>query len=155
MWCDGLDIDLYALVPSARQVLLPVADVALMTHGRTQDGALDHPAVWNGPLGLMAYFGFDSPDKPGSMYTDCPVVVCTFEEVIRDCWLHHYVIMMSRGRRAIWQPDQVLPAFDRLMAHVRGYGLCQEGDLVGYRTVVLDSLRNVVYRFQDELKGRS
>ena len=152
MWCDGFDLDLYALVPSARKVLIPVADVALMTHGRMTDGALEHPSVWNGPMGLMAFFGFEDPGKPASYHTDDPAVPCTFEEVIRDCWVHHYTIMLER--RVIWQADRVLPAFDRLMADMRGYGRCPEGELIGYRTVVLDSLAAAVSRLQDVMRFR-
>ena len=150
MWCDGFDLDLLVLVPSAKKVLAPVAGVALMTHGRMRDGALGHPSVWNTRRGMVAFFGFAGPGKPAGYYTDEPVLSCTFEDAVRDAWLHTYVIMVER--RPIWQADQVLTAFDVLMAQARGYGHRPESELESCRGAVIRSLRPAVRRFLEAME---
>ncbi len=97
MWCDHFDGDLYKLIPEAQPIVAAVAGVQLFTHGAAdKDGKLNHPAVWNDYRGMIAFFGTSTPHKPDAYWTDDPIVTCTAEEAIRDCFAHQYVIIMNR-----------------------------------------------------------
>lgn len=121
MWCDDFDIDLYRAVPGAREVLAPVADVVLYTHGHVTDGKLNHPSCWNHNLGTVAFFGFNDPAKPPEFYVgNAPVVRCTFEEAVRDLWVHALVMIVEGV--VVWDSSQAVQRrFDLLMGHMRGW----------------------------------
>jgi len=120
MWCDDFDLDLLKVLPEAFQSLKPVKDIKLFTHGHLTGEKLDHPSVWNDNLGIIAYFGFVNPCKPEGYWTNDPLVECTFEEAIRDCWCHHYAIILQR--ELIWDGNKLWPYFESIMWHTRGWG---------------------------------
>ncbi len=143
MWCDHFDMDLYNAIPAAREILAPLAGTQLYTYGNQRHGALDHPSCWNSYHGLIAFFGFRPVGiKPQHFYTDTPLVQCTFEEAVRDCWPHTYgMVMIAAGRlHTIWDSQLLIPEFDAIMGHVRGYGCRPDDEITDAREHVLTSL---------------
>ncbi len=90
MWCDDFDADLFKVVPGARDALAPAADVVLYTTGHTTGGKINHPTCWHVDGGKLACFvGFAPvPPQPPAYVTGAPIVACTFEELMRDLWVH-------------------------------------------------------------------
>lgn len=164
MWCDNFDLDLYKVLPEAHEILAPVKDVKLYTHGRKTHGTLNGPSCWNHYLGLVAFFGFiPTHIKPEAFWTDSGVVACTFEEAVRDCWCHTYAVVLSvflpgRGPSSgsghgshcltIWNNSapEMRRDFEILMYHTRKWGQPREEEAFGARSRVLESLRQAVGR---------
>lgn len=120
MWCDDFDMDLPKVIPDARDLLGDMADVKLSTHGHTTYGALNHPSVWNCEDGPVAFFGFRSPRKPKSYWTNAPTVRCTFWQAVRDAWAHSYI--MAVEGRPVLDTNGLYPRFERIMYDLRGWG---------------------------------
>lgn len=153
MWYDEFDMDLYEVIPEAREILEPVCDVILYTHGGVMDGRLNHPSVWNHYSGMLAYFGFRDPATPVLCWTDAPVVQCTFEEAVRDCWLHHFTIMVQ-GRWLIWNsgaPD-MMKAFHAILYHTRGIRPVKDLELKRHQSIVEAWLKVGVKFFQKAIE---
>jgi len=144
MWCDGFDFDLYELLPEAREILKPAAGIKLKTRGGLgKDGRLDHPSVWNGDRDMIAFFGFRDPGKPSAYWTDKMVVECTFEEAVRDCWVHHYGIVVEN--HMVWSaPRGVMMA---LLFHARRIRPLHPETAGHYRESVRTGLRKSVKYF--------
>lgn len=147
MWCDDFDMDLLKVIPDAGKLLESVGNVTLYTYGHSTDGKLNHPSVWSSYNSMVALFGFESPDKPDHYVTWDPVVKCTFEEAIRDCWCHRYAIVV--GGRHIWNTDTpfMIQDFDIIMGHVRGYA-ADETEFRQAQERVRDSLVRAVNELQ-------
>ncbi len=148
MWCDKFDADLYKVVPRAREVIAPVADVKLYTFGHLTEGKLNHPATWHGYPTMLAFFGF-SPEtigKPDAYWTDDPVVECTFEEAMRDCWSHDYGILINSF--VVWDSLALQTRFYDLMFHIRGQKVLPEARLEQVQGAVLNSVRRAVRYFE-------
>ena len=158
MWCDTFDLDLYKVLPEARDILAPVKDVKLYTYGHKTDGLLNHPSVWNHYMGMVAFFGLiPTHVKPEAFYTDDELVSCTFEEAVRDCWPHNYAILLSvfipsRGTKQalLWHTGmpEMKEHFFAIMAETRKWEVNPPRDLVRVRSAVLDSLRMAVSKLQ-------
>lgn len=117
-WSDDFDMDLLKLLPDLEEILGDAADVVLCTYGGTSHGRLNHPSCWNTSSGLAAFFGFRDAAKPESFSAgDRELVRCTFEEAIRDCWPHTYVMLVER--RPIFDSQKLRRDFDLLMSHRR------------------------------------
>lgn len=153
MWCDNFDLDLYKLVPEAREALAPVANVQLVTiGGKWMDGRLNHPSVWNGGKGMVAFFAFGDENtpidqiKPEACWSNEQRVACTFEEAVRDCWLHNYEILvrMPNGTfRDVYETcsDEQRNALQDMMGHVRKYHPLSEAELQHCRSVILKQVQ--------------
>jgi len=102
------------------------------------DGKLNHPSVWSGYHGIIAFFGFKDPAKPAGYWTDEPVVECTFEEVVRDAWCHHYLVIVEL--RAIWAAYSLQQQFDDIMWHIREWHKNYSRDTQDAKKKVLTSL---------------
>jgi hypothetical protein len=93
---EDWDGDLLKIVPQAAEIIAPVADLKLITHGSAdKEGRLSHPSTWNGDDGMLAFFDFDAAlavSKPKSFWTGQPIVRCTALEAFCDAWMHHYVL---------------------------------------------------------------
>lgn len=151
MWCDDFDMDLPKVLPEYIDVLGDFADVVLYTHGHQEDGKLNHPSVWNGDQTMLAFFSFTPVGFKSNMhYTPDPVVRCTFNEVIRDCWPHNYAIILnvfcgaSVGWRSIkvwdtFQPELQEPFFD-IMYHLRGIRRLPTRKIDDHKVFVLRTL---------------
>lgn len=151
MWCDTFDLDLYKVIPQARDVLAPLAGVHLYTHAGVHNGEMTHPACWNTNHGMAAFFGFQPTGiKPEAYWTNDAVVLCTFEEAIRDCWLHTYCLtMFAAGRaHAIWDSQLVTNEFWDLMGHVRGYKKIDDAMVKHLQANVLASLAKATHRLR-------
>lgn len=147
MWCDKFDADLCRVVPRAREVIAPVAEVKLYTYGHTTEGKLNGPAVWHGYPTMLAFFGF-SPEtigKPEQYYTDALVVECTFEEAMRDCWSHDYGIVI--GGRIVWDSLALQTRFYDLMFHFRGQKVLTDERLRQVQGAVLSTVVRAVRDF--------
>jgi len=138
MWCDNFDMDLYKVIPEAKRLVSPVQGVRLFTHGHLTDGKLNHPSVWSGYHGIMAFFGFDDPAKPAGYWTDDPVIECTFEEVVRDAWCHSYQVIVEL--RHIWSAYSLSEQFEDIMWHIRGWDRNCPRDIQAAKKKVLISL---------------
>jgi hypothetical protein len=157
MWCDAWDGDLYRLVPEARAIVAPVAEVRLVTNGRMADGALSHPAVWHGDEGMLAWFartnhepGWTGPGRvaPDVYWTDDPLVACTGEQAVRDCWGHHYAIILVPAWRRIWDMTHQGWILMDLLSDARGIQRLDAGAIAGRRGLVIHSLEAAVARLQ-------
>ncbi len=158
MWCDRFDGDLYALVPQAREVLAPLAEVKLWTHGHETDGKLNHPSVWNHDRGFVAFFGLAAqPPQPGFYYTGEPLVACTLEEAVRHLWAHGPVLLKlcrddwprSARYTDLWDSGKVQGAFWKLLFLARGSTLARHGNADQERGHVLDNLIALVRRVRE------
>lgn len=148
MWCDGYDLDLFALVPEARAALAPAHGIILYTHGGTFEGTLNHPSCWSGPRGAsICFFGFASPEKPDFFYTWDPVVRCTWEQVTRDLW-DHQLTMLLHGE-PLWNAERLEQSFTRLMDHTRGYHSLPDHQVAHIRARVVANLRGATHRLLD------
>lgn len=151
MWCDKFDMDIKKAVPDFAQALGETKDWTLYTVGGVTDGKLNHPATWNQYIGSIAFFAFDniaSAIPQGYYCGDSQPVQCTFEEAIRDCWPHNYVIILRYFTVEGWQSgliwDSFCPeirnVFDTLMAHNRGWKEVHEQVVKGLQADVYLSL---------------
>jgi hypothetical protein len=111
MWYDQFDCDLYRVVPEARAIIAPIADIKLRTWGHPDpDGKLNSPAMWNGNDGLETFFGLHlSEFKPQEYICGENIIECTAEEAIRDLWVHS-CIMYVDGER-VWDSEQLWGGF--------------------------------------------
>lgn len=97
MQLDNFDGDLYNLIPEARDLLEPIAHITFLTHGSAdRDGNLSHPSVWNHALGMIAFFGISSPQKPDYFHTLDPVIKCPADYALRSAFVQNYAIMFRQ-----------------------------------------------------------
>lgn len=139
-WADDFDMDLIKILPQTVDILGDTADIPLWTHGRTTNGLLNHPSVWNTHTGPTAYFGLDDSGrwKPRSHYTDQPLMACTWLEAVRDAWPHTYVLCVNRV--PVWDTNALSSVFDSLMADLRGWYTLPANETDKLREQVADSL---------------
>jgi hypothetical protein len=123
MWCDDFDADLYRVVPEAERLIAPVAHVEMRTVGHTTHGRLNSPSRWNHYYAMIAFFGcrlLGQRHWKSDFYSSRdPVVECTFEEAIRDTWVHGCVAIVDGHR--LWNTWKLQRSFDVLMYHARGW----------------------------------
>jgi len=146
MWCDNFDMDLYKVIPDAKRIIEPTKGIHLFTHGHFYEGKLNHPSVWNGYHGIMAFFGFHDPAKPGEYWTDAPIIECTWEEVVRDAWCHSYIILVEL--RPIWSTCLLQREFEDIMRHIRGWDKDSPRNIKDAKQKVLVSLDKACWRLQ-------
>lgn len=153
MWYDDFDADLYRVVPEAEAVLKPVKDIRLMTNGiPDENGKLNLPSVWNDKRGVWAFFvkaddAISSSAKiaPDPYLTDSPVIICTLEEAIRDCWPHQYAIRIPSPTKepiwlTLWDSLFLVREFEILMAQARGWANLSPGDIEYVKEGVINDL---------------
>lgn len=157
MWCDNFDMDLFKAVPAAVEYLKPLENIQLETRGHTwKDGTLNHPACWNTDFGLAAFFRFKSASEsaskvtantsgpqPEGFWTDEPLVSCTALEALRDCWAHHYTLVLSTTNDRfypIWDAQRLYKEFNLLMYHLRGIFPKPEAEVEAARSLVYRTL---------------
>lgn len=148
-WSDDFDMDLPKVIPDARDRLGKFAELELVTHGHETYGRLNHPSVWNHPLGSVSFFGRGSPHKPPEYWTNHPLVKCTLWEAVRDAWVHSNVILFESF--PIWSDQR--KHFDPLMGCIRGWSLLTEREVTKHKDAVkwaLDCCRNDVQRLVAE-----
>lgn len=119
-WSDGFDMDLPTIFPEARGLLGDCADVLLWTSGHTTHGRLNHPCVWNGQGGMLAFFGFRSPARDPVFYAGASSDVrCTAWEAFRDAWPHGYRLIVER--QTVWDTFALTGEFESILWDVRGW----------------------------------
>jgi hypothetical protein len=116
-WCDNFDCDLFRAVPESREILEELGQVKLLTRGTVTNGRLNHPTCWNHDKGLIALFSFSGEPRPPGYHSSDPIVECTFEEAIRDAWVHTLVVVVER--QLIWNAFELRREFETLMYHHR------------------------------------
>jgi hypothetical protein len=134
-WSDDFDMDLPKVIPDAKELLGECADLQLQTHGGKTFGRLNHPTVWNGDSGMVAFFGRTSPMKPPAYYTDREIIRCTLWEAIRDAWAHTVVIVFE-GRTPIWDGSKTWAQFEPIMEHIRGYRVLPDAEVEKHKQKV-------------------
>lgn len=134
-WSDDFDMDLPKIIPDAKELLGEHADLQLLTHGGKTHGRLNHPVVWNGEVGSVAFFGRRSPMKPPSYYTNREIVTCTLWEAIRDAWAHTYVLIFE-GHRVIWDGSKTYAQFEPIMSHIRRWHELSDPELLKLKSRV-------------------
>ncbi|HLF10635.1 MAG TPA: hypothetical protein VJA26_05425 [Gammaproteobacteria bacterium] len=136
-WSDDFDMDLPKVIPDARDRLGEHADLELVTYGGTTHGRLNHPCVWNHPLGSVSFFGRGDPRIPSDYYHGHKELVkCTLWEAVRDAWPHSNVILFEC--RPIWK-DQ-WEHFEPLMSHLRGWRELPEREVTNHKDAVIHAL---------------
>jgi hypothetical protein len=135
-WSDDFDMDLPRVITDARDRLGEHADLELVTHGHETYGRLNHPAVWNHPLGSVSFFGRGDPHKPAEYWTNDPLVRCTLWEAVRDAWSHSNVILFESF--PVWN-DQ-WEHFEPLMYAIRGWSTLTEREYVKHTDAVKHAL---------------
>ena len=119
-WSDDFDMDLPKIFPEAREIIGPLGDVELFTHGHTTHGRLNHPSVWNSHDTMLSFFGFRGAAKPSFYYVGrYELVSCTAWEAFRDAWSHAYLIQIEQ--RPIWDTFALRRHFDVIMGDLRGW----------------------------------
>lgn len=140
MWCDDFDMDLLKVFPETPELIGDLALVKLHVNGHVgKDGTLNHPSVWNGHHAMEAYFGFYDPGVPHGYITNEPVVDCTFLEALRDCWPHHYAMIISGV--IVWNSFDLDREFMTLMYDLRGWLKKKPQEIARCRENVIDSLK--------------
>lgn len=143
-WSDNFDMDLPKIIPAARSLLEPYADMELVTHGSETHGRLNHPCVWNHALGSVAFFGRGHPHKPESFWTNRPLVRCTLWEAVRDAWVHDIVIVFE-GANPIFDGGRTFEQFEPLMYHVRGWRKLDDAAVAEHKDAVQMRIELVPY----------
>lgn len=141
MWYDKFDGDLYRLIPEAQEIVAPLGVIPLFTRGKPDaDGKLNHPACWNSYRGMVAFFGTASlPMEPEGYWTDDPLVGCTAEEALRDCFPHHYVIMLNGC--AVFDGFKYRNAYMNLLMDRRGINPMNDSEKQAYIHTMLRNLK--------------
>ncbi len=155
MWCDTFDMDLLKVIPGATELLADVGTISLKTHGEPdkRDGRLNHPSCWNHYAGMVAFFGFDSPCKPDSFYTNAPVIECTFAEAIRDAWVHSLAVVVEG--KVVWNATKLHLVFmDILYAERKIIGDVNSQEIQQHKAYVLECLREGCELFRKIAKDR-
>lgn len=121
-WSDNFDMDLPKVIPNAREIMGDLAEVPLWTTGGSAThGRLNHPEVWNGDTGFIAFFGLRPVGFRDPFYVSTrPMIQCTAWEAFRDAWSHHYLMLVER--KPIWNTDELWPEFEAIMWLRRGWG---------------------------------
>lgn len=117
-WADDFDMDLPQIVPDWLELLGDTAEVTLKTHSRGTEDRINLPSAWSHlKYRSVAFFGREHPHKPELYWTEAPVIDCTFGEVMRDVWSHHYMAFVE-GRPVV---EGSWLRFDYIMSHRRGW----------------------------------
>lgn len=135
MWCDSFDMDLLRVVPEVVKIVDAFANVKLWTYCRgAVDGVINLPTCWNTNLGLAAFFFSEEPKHErnaqgwlhfrGGYTTDAQLVWCTWLELLRDGWVHQYVVDLDG--KVVWRPNDLAREFELLMWHRRGWRTASE-----------------------------
>lgn len=138
-WSDDFDMDLLKIVPNLRQYLGASQNVELFTHGGTSHDRLNHPSCWHSNNGFVAFFGFRDAAKAAFYSTSAPLVSCTFEEAVRDCWPHDYEIIVEG--QSVLNGNEFWRDFEPIMASIRGYGPLSKADLENHVNAVTQRIR--------------
>lgn len=150
MWCDDFDMDLPKVIPDARRIIGEFGDVLLWTTGHETNGVLNHPTVWNGDGGMVAFFGLKPNCRPASYWTNVQPIRCTVWEAIRDAWTHQYRIHIDGV--AVWDTNPLWRPFETIMWDIRGWRTPRDPSKVSRaRTLVRRSLRDAHGRLVDVL----
>lgn len=170
MWCDDFDGDLYKLVPEARGILAPAAEVRLYTTSHTTHGQINLPSCWEFDGGKhVCFFGFEKiAPQPRYCCASWPVVACTFEEIMRDLWCHHMEarVKLGNGYEMLlrgfvppgYYPDEgdgegdvwlLFQAFEDLLWHSRGDRQLTATQVAYRKHVALRVLERATHRIQD------
>jgi hypothetical protein len=161
---EDWDGDLLKLVPQAAEIIEPVADLKLITHGSAdKEGRLSHPSTWNGYDGMLAFFDFDAAlavSKPAVYWTAHPIVRCTALEAFCDAWMHHYVLHLRA--EPVWNTFELQTLMMNLLmdARVRARGQASEFQMSDEArrealSKVADSLRAAVRRVEFLYKNQA
>lgn len=126
-WSDDFDVDLLKVIPDLSELLGEHRETTLFTHGHATFGRLNHPACWNTHAGLAAFFGFTDAAKPAAYHCDHPLVACTFEEAVRDCWVHDFVMIVEN--RMVLDGKRFWNDFQPIMWHLRSRRPLSDVDL--------------------------
>ena len=158
MWCDNFDMDLPKVIPNAEAICAPVRELKLYTTGRSSDGKLNHPAVWNGHRSMNAFFALGeggAEPQPHGYFSSQPIIACTAWEAFRDAWPHHYSMQLrhrdSVGKDCfveIWNTCDLNDRFTRLMYDLRGWQKLTDGRRCSDVAHVELTLRDAVARLQ-------
>lgn len=128
-WSDEFDLDLLKLFPELEAELGELGKMTLWTVGKSTDGRLNHPAVWNSH-GAFVWLRKPNLERDAGAWfnvmgcvSDAPEIECTWLELLRDQWVHGYgFLLVDRGAsRHFAAPNPVM--FQRLLYHVRGWKL--------------------------------
>jgi hypothetical protein len=146
---DRFDGDLYKLLPGSRRLIRGIGAVPLVTTAtepRPGQG-LNGATQWNDDAGMVAFYGFDAPERPPGYAAPCAVEVrCTFEGLVRDAWVQGYRAVV--GGREIWNAGELRYHLSSLLLEARGTPLAAawEGDLL--RAQALASLATACLAFR-------
>ena len=124
-WSDDFDMDLVKVFPDFPRQIGKAADIPLWTVGHSSYGRLNSPCQWN------SHGAFVWSEKPelerdvhgwfnvwGCVGND-PVIECTWLELLRDQWPHHYNFILLPQQVKFDGPDWLI--FERIMYHRRGW----------------------------------
>lgn len=149
-WADGFDLDLYKVIPDSRKILEEFGGTILHTRGHHANGRLNHPTCWNHDSGMISFFSFNGEAIPEGYYSSSdPIVECTFEEAIRDAWVH--MLHVTVAGQSIWNAFAIHEQFQTLLYHHRGWKLDEEAAAAA-RHVVGDTLVDAVLKFEELVK---
>ncbi len=151
MWYDDFDCELYKIVPEAERIIAPVAAIELETTGQrdTRTGRLNHPTSWNGDCGLISFFarvkyGMAIWQRPSFYYTSAPPIRCTFEEAIRDVFVHG--LQMGVDGRLVFDAGRLWKPFETLLWATRKWREVGADEQAAARREVLQEVAKAVGR---------
>ena len=125
-WSDEFDMDLLKLFPDLPKEIGETAEVKLWTVGGESFGRLNHPSVWNSH-GAFIWTGKPQLDRDkhgwftveGGCTADSALIECTWLEVLRDQWAHHYGFILLPVA-VYFKPIRWL-IYERIMYHRRDW----------------------------------
>lgn len=141
-WSDDFDMDLPKILPNLDIILGDAARIRMWTWGHISHGRLNHPALWNSNKEMTGFFGFtpETTGKPDSYYTESGLVECTWREVVRDAWVHHFTVQIDGA--GVWKTEQFAHGFLGLMHHLRGHAAMHPGVIEVFKGQVARSLHH-------------
>lgn len=155
-WSDELDIDLYRLVPEARDAIGEDANVTLYTYcDKKTHGRINHPALWGRGAWASCIVSTASEliHKPERMAAPAEAVTeCTFEELCRDAWLHHYSAILDAEFRLLLCHERRW--FNALMYSARRWGGVSDKDVYKAKQASLKAIEGSRRGLHDALVMR-
>jgi hypothetical protein len=154
-----LAIDLDRAITSFDRIIGSLAKVKLYVHARVYFDVVE-PACWMTDEGLAIFFSMLPPDESSEEWPDGPkpedyavedeVMIVTFAEAMRTCWLYQslLVIRLRNRHEIIWDARRLRPHFDALTRLKWGWGTVGETELRVHQNAVELSLVDACLAFQ-------
>jgi hypothetical protein len=147
-------MELYRVVPESHTFIASVANVPLIARGPSTDEKRNNPLVWfSGEGYTVTYYlppkeaGKLDGQRSGEDSADGSLVVCTFEDAMRDCWERRY--KMKVEERVIWDSTALWNELDLLASHLEGRSEFSDEALQKAQRKIASSIEYACIKFRE------